>query len=88
MASSLFVVAKTIAPNYMGFQEAGRLKRYTEFDLQYNLALPWQGTFTLGVYNIFNTKPPFDTTSVSSKVNGDLYNNIGQTLYAQYTQSF
>jgi iron complex outermembrane recepter protein len=87
-ASSALLTAKTIGPSYKEDPSKGRLARYTEFDFQYNLQLPWKATFTLGVINLFNTQPPFDETLPGTKVSEALYNPFGQSAYVQYTQAF
>lgn len=87
-ASSLFVIAKTIAENFKLDPSKGKIGRYTEFDLQYNLSLPWNGQLTLGVLNVFNSAPDDDETTGSSKIDDGLYNPFGQSGYVQYTQSF
>lgn len=87
-ASSALLIAKTIGPSYKEDPSQGRVARYTEFDFQYNLQLPWKASFTLGVINLFNTKPPFDETLPGSKVSEALYNPFGQSAYVQYTQAF
>jgi iron complex outermembrane receptor protein len=87
-ASSIYLIAKTTAANKKSDETQGELKRYTEWDFQYNLQLPWKATATLGVINLFGSTPPLDETSANEKLNASLYNPIGQSFYLQYVQSF
>jgi iron complex outermembrane recepter protein len=87
-SSSIYLIAKTIASNFKSDPSAGKLSRYTEVDFQYNLALPWSATFTVGIINLLGSTPPLDDTLPGSKLDDTLYNPFGQAAYVQYTQSF
>ncbi len=87
--STFYLIAKTVGKNQKSDETKGELDRYTEFDFQYNLALrSWRGQLTFGVINLFGSTPPLDETAPNMKLNGSLYNPIGQTAYLQYTQAF
>lgn len=89
--STFYLIAKTTAKNEKSDPAASdeELEQYTEFDFQYNLALvEWRAQLTFGVINLFGSTPPLDETAPNEKLNGSLYNPIGQSAYIQYTQAF
>ena len=68
---------------------SGDLKAYTSvntrvgFDLGYN----W-GKLILGVENLFDTRPPVDTSNPNVPVVSDLYSNRGRAISLGYTVNF
>ncbi|MFW7380502.1 MAG: TonB-dependent receptor plug domain-containing protein [Oligoflexus sp.] len=84
----VLVLARTIGA-YDGIEVGGKkeaMPSNTEFDLNYALLLPWNGTVELGAVNVFNEPYPIDPNA--NLVNIDLYNITGRSYYAGYTQRF
>ncbi|MQP75660.1 TonB-dependent receptor [Stenotrophomonas sp. MYb238] len=68
---------------------ATSLPSWTTFDVQASVALPWNGKVTLGVRNLGNKMPPFNSTLYSFPYyDNDLYNIWGRTPYIRYEQNF
>lgn len=85
---SLQLTAKTVGKHEKSNPTGGELERYTEFDLQMNYRTPWNGTFTFGVINLFNSTPPIDDSGQNNIFVDSLYNPFGQSAYLQYSQRF
>ncbi len=62
---------------------------HTEFDLQYNYQLPWDGEISLGVENLTDEDPELDPFNNSSgPFLTDLYSYDGRVPYFFYRQRF
>lgn len=57
-------------------------------NVQGNYHTPWNGTFTLGVSNLFNRAPADAYVAGGGEYNYQLYNPFGRVPYARYTQRF
>lgn len=80
--------ARTIAGQKKEDKEMGDLPDYVEWDTQYAYSAKWSGKFIVGAKNVFGAEPPRDDSTPNEQVNADLYDQVGRTYYAGYTQLF
>ncbi|HYX33313.1 MAG TPA: TonB-dependent receptor [Oligoflexus sp.] len=89
------LASRTIAPQSQDPETADDDSReskagvYTEYDFVYGIDLPWNGTFQLGVNNIFDTiGGKVDGNSLRSEdiASSSLYSYVGRAYYARITQ--
>ncbi len=65
------------------------LPSWTTFDAQFTVATPWKGKVTLGVRNLGNKMPPFNSSLYGFPYyDNELYNIWGRTPYLRYEQNF
>ncbi|MBB3345013.1 TonB-dependent receptor [Luteimonas sp. RC10] len=65
-----------------------RLPSYLTQDIQLNYRAPWNATITLGVNNIANKDPVYDTSQGGASYDSYLYDPWGRVPYFRYTQRF
>jgi iron complex outermembrane recepter protein len=65
-----------------------RLPSYLINDVQLNYKAPWNATITLGINNVANKDPVFDTSLGGSSYDSFLYDPWGRVPYFRYTQRF
>lgn len=76
--------------NYMDSQtyiDTYHIPSWTIHNLQVNYNAPWNGTFTLGVNNLFD-RDPADARLFGTSYDYYLYNPWGRVPYFRYTQNF
>lgn len=81
----------TIIGNYIdGHEDVGvvSIPSWTTWDAQANWNTPWDGRVTLGVRNIGEKLPPFNTVYGSPFYDNSLYNIWGRVPYMRYEQNF
>ena len=68
---------------------SGNFKAHTSVNAQagFNLGKKW-GKLTLGAENLFDSRPPVDTSNPNFPVVTDLYSNRGRTITLGYTVNF
>ena len=64
------------------------ISSYTTWDIDYRIALPWDGTAQLGVRNMFNRQAPLPTDNLLTLDQVNNYSIKGRTIYASYSQNF
>ena len=79
----------TVGKHAQEVEGSGDLKSYTFVNAQlgFNVGQKW-GRFTLGAENLFDSRPPVDTSNPNSPVVTDLYSNRGRTITLGYTLNF
>jgi iron complex outermembrane recepter protein len=83
--------ARTPAQNTEYNRLAGfptHLSSYLTHDIQVNYKAPWNATITLGVNNVANKDPVFDTSTGGASYDYYLYDPWGRVPYIRYTQRF
>ncbi len=87
-STSLRLLARTIAKHEKSVPEEGNLKAYTEADLNITQSFSTNTTLTVGVQNLFATKPPLDDSNQNQQLNANLYNPRGQNVFVGFKQRF
>lgn len=82
------LIAITTASQQKYVPEKGRLRSYTQLDLQYAFKSKGWGTFLAGVKNVMGTTPPIDDTDPTSPLNTSLYDQIGRQYFTGYKATF
>jgi iron complex outermembrane recepter protein len=89
------LAARTIAPQHQDPKTAdadsaeSKAGVYTEYDFVYGIDLPWNGTFQLGVNNIFDTiggKVEGNSLRSENVASSSLYSYVGRAYFARITQ--
>lgn len=81
--------ARTISKMEKASADAGELPDYTEYDVNYSRELPWNGTVSAGVKNVFGSTPPIDETAGPGQgLDASVYNPLGRVYYLGYRQAF
>ena len=70
-------------------QSEGHVGSYSKWDTQVRYAHQWNGSITLGLSNLFKTKPPLDDSQRgTSQLENSLYSAVGRTYYIGLSQNF
>jgi iron complex outermembrane receptor protein len=86
--NDLTFVAMTTAGQDKTVSELGRLRRYTQLDVEYSYKSRKLGTFMAGIKNVMGTTPPLDDTDPTAPLDVTLYDQIGRQYYTGYKVMF
>ena len=84
----LAFIGITTAGQQKSMKELGRLRNYTQLDMQYAYKSKKYGTFTVGVKNVMGTTPPLDDSDPTGQLNTALYDQIGRQYFTGYKATF
>ena len=84
----LSLVALTTAGQQKTVIDQGRLRDYTQLDLQYAYRSKGLGTFTVGIKNLAGTTPPLDDSDPTSLLNASIYDQVGRSYFTGYKATF
>jgi iron complex outermembrane receptor protein len=82
------LAARTIGSHSKTVAEEGKLPAYVEWDLSLGLGTTWGGKALAGATNIFAARPPLDDSNPANPLESQIYDQVGQTVYVGYKQTF
>ena len=82
------LMANTIAGQQRIVRDGIMMQNFTSVDFSYGYTTEKWGTFSVGVRNLLNTRPPLDETNPNTKLNVDLYDQNMRQVIASYKMRF
>jgi iron complex outermembrane receptor protein len=86
--NAVSLIAGTTASQRKEVPEAGNIKQYTTWGLEYAYNTKRIGTFSVAVRNVLGSTPPIDDSAPTAPLNTSLYDQVGRQLFTGYKATF